>query len=41
VAERAALGAKRLVLPLDPFLPDLEDNLARFGEEVIAKTQAI
>lgn len=37
VAERKALGAGRLVLPLDPFLPDLEDNLARFGEEVIAK----
>ena len=37
VAERQALGASRLVLPLDPFLPDLEENLARFGEEVIAK----
>jgi probable F420-dependent oxidoreductase len=37
VAERAALGVERVVMPLDPFMPDLEDNLARFGEDVIAK----
>ena len=37
VAERAALGVDRVVMLLDPFLPDLEENLGRFGEEVIAK----
>jgi alkanesulfonate monooxygenase SsuD/methylene tetrahydromethanopterin reductase-like flavin-dependent oxidoreductase (luciferase family) len=39
LAERAALGVDRVVLLLDPFLPDLEENLAKFGEEVIAKCQ--
>ena len=38
VAARAALGVERSVMLLEPFLKgDLEENLARFGEEVIAK----
>jgi len=36
LAERAACGVQRVVLPLGPFLPDLEDSLPRFGEQVIA-----
>ncbi len=39
VAERRALGVHRVVLPLDPFLPDIEKTLAKFGEEVIANSQ--
>ncbi len=35
VAERAALGVDRVVLPMTPFLPDIETNLAAFGENVI------
>jgi probable F420-dependent oxidoreductase len=37
VADRAALGVDRVVMLLDPFLPDLEENLAKFGEKVIAR----
>jgi len=37
VAARAALGVDRVVMVPQPFLPDLEENLARFGEEVIAR----
>ena len=35
IAERAKHGIGRLVLPVGAFLPDLEGNLARFGETVI------
>ena len=35
VAERAGKGIGRLVLPVFRFMPDLEGNLARFGESVI------
>ena len=36
VQERADLGVHRVVLPLTPFLPDLETSLPAFGEQVIA-----
>lgn len=35
VAERAGRGVGRIVLPVGPFLPNLEESLARFGETVI------
>ncbi|WP_187830100.1 LLM class F420-dependent oxidoreductase [Siccirubricoccus phaeus] len=35
VEARRALGVQRVVLPLTAFMPDLEANLARFGEQVI------
>lgn len=35
VEERRRHGISRLVLPVSAFLPDLETNLARFGETVI------
>lgn len=37
VAERTAAGVDRVALPIAAFMPDLEENLARFGAEVIAK----
>jgi probable F420-dependent oxidoreductase len=37
VANLAARGVDRIVLPLAPFLPDLETGLAAFGETVIAR----
>lgn len=40
VAKLGERGVDRVVLPLAPFLPDLEANLARFGEEVIARANA-
>lgn len=35
VEERRRRGIGRVVLPLAPFLPDLEESLPRFGERVI------
>lgn len=35
IEERASHGIGRIVLPVWRFMPDLEDNLARFGESVI------
>jgi probable F420-dependent oxidoreductase len=35
VAERASKGVSRIVLPAFRFMPDLDGNLARFGETVI------
>jgi probable F420-dependent oxidoreductase len=35
IEERRARGVARIVLPVGPFLPDLETSLARFGEKVI------
>ena len=35
VEERITRGIGRIVLPIGPFLPDLEESLARFGEKVI------
>ncbi len=35
IEERRARGVDRIVLPVGAFLPDLETNLARFGEKVI------
>ncbi len=35
VAERAARGVGRVVLPMTPFLPNIEESLAKFGETVI------
>jgi probable F420-dependent oxidoreductase len=35
IEERSRQGIARLVLPVGAFLPDLETNLARFGEKVI------
>ena len=35
VAERQRLGVGRVVLPVGAFLPDLEESLPRFGEQVI------
>jgi probable F420-dependent oxidoreductase len=35
VEERRRRGVGRVVLPLGPFLPDLEESLPRFGERVI------
>ncbi len=37
VAERAGKGIGRIVLPVFRFMPDLDGNLARFGENVIRK----
>ena len=37
VAERAARGVSRIVLPLPAFLPDLEARIGDYGEAVIAK----
>ncbi len=39
VAERAARGVGRVVLPLTAFLPNIEESLARFGETVIAPSR--
>jgi probable F420-dependent oxidoreductase len=36
IEERRARGVDRIVLPVGAFLPDLETNLGRFGEKVIA-----
>jgi len=35
VEERARRGVKRIVVPVGPFLPSLEESLMRFGETVI------
>jgi len=35
VEERRRRGVGRVVLPVGPFLPDLEESLPRFGERVI------
>jgi hypothetical protein len=35
IEERLKLGIGRIVVPVGSFLPDLEDNLARFGDAVI------
>ena len=35
VAERQRLGVGRVVLPVGAFLPDLEESLPRFGDQVI------
>ena len=37
VAERVGQDIDRLALPIPAFLPDLEANLAAFGERVIAE----
>lgn len=37
LAERAAAGVDRVALPTPAFMPDLEANLAKFGERVIAR----
>ncbi|MDO9711144.1 LLM class F420-dependent oxidoreductase [Paracraurococcus lichenis] len=37
VEERRRQGVGRVVLPLGAFLPDLEDSLPRFGEQVIRR----
>ncbi len=39
VAERAARGIGRVVLPLGAFLPNIEEKLAAFGEQVIAPSR--
>ncbi len=38
IAERTAAGVDRIALPIAAFLPDLEANLAAFGEQVIDQT---
>ena len=38
IEARARLGIGRIVLPVGPFLPNLEESLARFGEAVIRLT---
>ena len=35
IEERVAQGIGRIVVPVGPFLPNLEESLARFGETVI------
>ena len=35
IEERLRLGIGRIVVPVSAFLPDLEENLARFGDTVI------
>ena len=35
IEERLKHGITRLVLPVGPFLPNLEESLTRFGETVI------
>ena len=35
IAARAARGIGRIVLPVGPFMPNLEESLGRFGETVI------
>ena len=35
VEERRRRGVGRVVVPVGPFLPDLEESLPRFGEQVI------
>ena len=37
IAERAAAGVDRIALPIRAFMPDLEANLAAYGQDVIAK----
>jgi probable F420-dependent oxidoreductase len=37
IEERRARGVDRIVLPVGALLPDLETNLARFGEKVIRR----
>ena len=39
VEERRRRGVGRVVLPLTAFMPNLEESLARFGEEVIRRCQ--
>lgn len=39
IEERRTRGAQRLVLPVTAFLPNLEENLQRFSENVIQKTR--
>lgn len=35
IEERVRRGISRIVLPVGPFMPNLEESLARFGDEVI------
>jgi probable F420-dependent oxidoreductase len=35
IEERKAMGVTRLIVPVAPFMPDLEQAMARFGETVI------
>jgi hypothetical protein len=35
IEERAALGVSRVIVPVTPFMADLETGLAAFGEKVI------
>lgn len=35
IEERARRGISRIVLPVGPFMPNLEESLARFGDRVI------
>jgi hypothetical protein len=35
IAERAALGVTRVIVPVGSFLPNLEETLPQFGETVI------
>ena len=37
IAARAARGIGRIVLPVGPFMPNLEESLGRFGETVICQ----
>lgn len=39
IAERRQRGAQRIVLPVTAFLPNLEENLQRFGETVIRQAR--
>ena len=38
VEERRGRGVDRVVLPLPPFLPDIENSLGEFGERVIRQS---
>ncbi len=35
VEERKRRGVDRIVVPVGPFMPNLEESLARFGDTVI------
>ena len=35
IEERKHRGVDRIVLPVGPFMPNLEESLARFGDTVI------
>ena len=39
IKEKQKQGIQKVVLPLDPFLPDMEPSILRFGEEIIEKTK--